>query len=227
MRNELIISKLGTPVMNHVLVSIVDNSTEFKTEGGIDVRSDYASDAWSDAKGFNISEFMPRSGVVVALPSVLSDYGYDYIPDMELQVGDTVFWNLMSCREMQILNLNGKLYGLVVYQELLIRVREDIILPINGQVLLSAVSKETKAMAYSVVKPFSDVWKIEMMPEQLPVSHIERRNCHVGWEKNDFVKILVNESPYRIEGQINKSLSSELFCVPEHMILATVKDPTI
>lgn len=224
MRNEIQIEKLGRPVMNRVLVSIKDTSDEFQTKGGIDVRSAYNADCYADSLGFNVSEFLPRSGVVVTLPSVISDFKYDYMTENELQVGDTVFWNLMSCRDMLVMDCDGAKYGQPDYHEILVRVRDGVVTPINGNVLLSAVEKSIKALEYTVVKKSSDIWKIERLPEKMPVSHIERRNSEVDWSVGDRVKLLVNQSPYRIEGELNKILDAELFCVPEHMILSTVNN---
>ena len=223
MRNEISVNGLGRPVMNKCLIKIKDTFDEMQTKSGITIKSSIHEGAWSDSTGHNVSDFIPRHGEVVRLPRLISRYGFDYDTENELEIGDTVFWNLTVCMDMQILVCDGEKYALIDYHGILIRVRNGVITPINGYVLLSPVSKTVTALSYSKTQEITDIWKIKQLPDKDAVSTIPRRNTTTPWEAGDQIKIMVGMSPYKIEGDLNKVLSEDLYCVPKFMVLCTVK----
>lgn len=219
MRNEIPIDKLGIPVMNQVFIKIEDIEDSFKTKGGIIAKSDFVPEAWSDSEGHSVTTFIPRSGVVSAIPGIITAYGWDYDTECEIQVGDTVFWSIGSFESCSVLVCSGEKFLSINYHKLLIRVRDGEILPVNGNVLLTCVSKVHTALSYTVTDKLSNLWDIYQMPEKIPVSRMPRRNGEIQWAVGDRVIILVNMSAIRIEGDINKILDKELYCVPWHFIL--------
>lgn len=219
MRNEIPIDKLGIPVMNQVFVKITDIEDSFKTKGGIIAKSDFVPEAWSNSEGHSVTDFIARSGVVAAIPKIITSHGYDYETECEIQVGDTVFWSIGSFESCSVLVCSGEKFLSINYHKLLIRERDGDILPLNGNVLLTSVSKVRTALSYTVTDKLSNLWDICQMPEKIPVSKIPRRNGEMYWEVGDRVIISVNQSAMKIEGDINKSLDKELYCVPWHFIL--------
>jgi len=222
MRNEIQLEKLGKPLMNKILVEIEDTSSEFTTKGGIIAKSDYDNEAWSDSIGHSVSEFIPRSGKVINTPRLITAYNYDYHTIREVEIGDIVFWNLICFAEMQVISCDGKKYVLCDYHDILIRLRNGVITPINGYVLLRPVSKETTALAYTKVQKVTDYWDIIKMPETIPISQVERRNSPTEWEVGDRVILMVFQSPFRIEGALNKVLEEDLYCAPVWMVLCSI-----
>ena len=223
-RNEIIVDKLGTPLMSKILIKVQDTFDEFTTKGGIIAKSDVNKEAWSDSEGHNLSEFIPRHGEVVKMPRSINPYGWDYFTDCEIEVGDTVYWSIVSFENVTVLVYEGQRYVQIDYHALLIRIRDGKILPINGNVLFSPVPIEKKYLDHVVVEPITDRWTIYQLPEKVPVSKIARRNGDVSmWSKGDRVITLLNKALIKIEGDINKSLDKDLFTCPIFMILCNVK----
>ena len=223
MRNEIIVESLGTPLMSKILVKVVDTFDRFTSKGGIIIKNCANDEAWSDGEVYNITEFIPRHGEVVKMPRSINSHGYDYFTDCEIEVGDTVYWSIVSFENVTVLVCEGQRYVQIDYHALLIRIRNGKMLPINGNVLLSPVSKETKALSYTQTEKITDRWDIVQLSEKIPVSKIARRNGETDWEVGDRVILLVNRSPIKIEGDINKSLDREMYCAPWWMILVNVK----
>lgn len=227
MRNEIEVDRLGIPVMNKIFVKIQDIETEFTTKGGIIAKSDFAPDAWSNAEGHSVTEFIPRHGVVAAVPKIITAYGWDFDTDCEIQVGDTVFWSVGSFENHTVLCCNDEKFLSIDYHAILIRIRNGNILPINGNILLAPVAKEKTALRYTVAQKTSNLWDIVTMPEKIPVSKKPHRNGELPWSEGDRVILMVGMNAIKIEGDINKSLEKELYVIPWWMVLCDVKKETV
>lgn len=223
MRNEIQINRLGRPINNHVFVEIQDTSFEFKTESGIIAKSAFSEDAWSDAKGYSVSDFMPRSGIVSAIPRVLYPSGFDYKTELEIEVGDEVFWSAHVVEGCTVLVCAGKKYLKIDYHHLLARRRSCEICPINGYVLFKAVPEVKTALAYTETKKISDKWDIFILPEKLPVSLLRKRNVPMIWEEDDRVLLMVNSSPLKLESSLRSTMDVELYAAYFWMILCDVE----
>jgi co-chaperonin GroES (HSP10) len=222
MRNEIFVDKIGKPVMNNVIVEVVDTFDSFISKGGIKLVNAADKESWGDNTGYNITEFIVRYGTVVRLPKGIYPGSFDYATECELQVGDVVYWNSISFKEHLPMICEDKKYLLVDYHEILLRIRDGEMTPINGNVLLHAIQKEETALSYTKVYEKTEKWKIYKKPEKKNIELSPRNEFTDIWEVGDTVYILVMDKPYRIEGYINRNLDEVVYACPLRMILCAV-----
>jgi len=223
MRNQIYIDSLPTAMVNNkVLVGVEDTFEGFKTKGGIELVNLTEPDSWADSKQFNISEFVMRNGKVLLVPKVITKGSFTYNTDCELEIGDTVWWNLISFQNHVPLIYNRKLYLMVDYHEILARKRDGKITPINGMGLFTPVAKTSTALSYCVQTGFSDEWILDTLPQRPLRYKDDRRSVSDIWAVGDKVRLLVGGSPFKLEGTINKSLEKELYACPMNYVICTV-----
>lgn len=224
MRNEITIKTLPTKVVNNrVLVEVEDVFTSFKTDSGIELVNLTEHDSWSDSNQFNISEFVMRYGKVVLVPEIITQGSFSYNTKPEISVGDIVFWNLISFQDHIPLRLGKKVYLLVDYHEIHAKETPDgYLIPVNGFGLFLPVSETITALSYTQEQGVTDEWELYAKPEN-PVEYENTdRNASDIWEVGDRVRLLVKQSPYKLEGTIRKKLLMDLYACPMNYIICTV-----
>lgn len=222
MREEIFIDKLPTKVINNqVLVGVEDTFEGFTTDGGINLVNLTEKDSWGDSKEFNISEFVMRHGKVKLVPDKITMGSFSYDTDVELEPGDTIFWNLISFQNHIPLVYKKNLYLLVDYHEILARKRDDVIIPINGFALFTPVGEEEKYLAHKIQRNITTKWRLEVLPEK-PVIHAKgAREASDIWDIGDTVQLLVGASPFKLEGTIKTSLDKNYFACPVNFIICS------
>lgn len=149
------LDKLPSKVMNNNVLVYIDFIPEdgslIKTKGGLDIQ--LAGGTWQEASR------VARYGEVVRVPSELKSHKtheatsdrngsasfipMDYECDMELQEGDTVYFTKMASANAIRTIIGNKVYFLIHYSEIVLRVRENVIYPLNGNVLVSKVMEDS------------------------------------------------------------------------------------
>ena len=223
MRNEINIKELPSRAINNlVLVEVEDVFTSFTTGGGIKLVNLTVEDSWGDSDEFNISEFVMRYGTVILVPETITKGSFSYTTKPEIQVGDVVFWNLVCFQDLIPLRFGKKLYLLVDYHELHAKETPDgRLIPINGFGLFAPVSETFTAMKYSHTKGISDEWILVTLPEYNVEYDNPDKNASSVWETGDKVRLLVRQSPYKLEGTIRRKLAKELYACPMNFIICT------
>lgn len=223
LRDEIIVDELPVRVINNrLLVKIEDTFSGFKTKGGIELVNLTTEDTWGDSHQYNISEFVPRWGIVYKAPDIVTRGSFNYNTKVEVEEGDLVFWSLVSFQGHIPIVHDKQRYLLVDYHEILCLIRGDEIVPVNGYGLFSPVGKEEKALEFTKRNKVSDVWKLEYLPKE-NVRYIDKNRKPADiWEKGDNVILLVRTSPFKIEGNINKLLDKELYACPMNFIICSV-----
>jgi hypothetical protein len=222
MRNEIHIKQLPTKVINNlVLVEVEDVFTSFKTKHGIQLVNLTEDDSWGDSTEYNISEFIMRYGTVVLVPEVISKGSFSYNTTPEIKAGDIVFWNLICFQDLIPLKFGKKLYLLVDYHEIHAKESDGKLVPINGFGLFSPVSETFTALQYSVTKGISDEWILEALPESNVEYVNPDKNASDIWSVGDKVRLLVRQSPYKLEGTIRRKLDKELYACPMNFVICT------
>jgi co-chaperonin GroES (HSP10) len=229
MRNEIIVDKLGKPLMNKVLVKVTDTFDEFKSKGGIDVINSVHEDSWNDSPGYNITEFVPRHGSVVDFPFKITHGSYDYETVNELCIGDEVWWSSISFKDHQPIVCGNDKYLLVDYHEILVvynyrafRNGNPVeLFPVNGNVILKPVAREEKALDWVIRHRKTDLWEIYIKPYRLNKELNPLNEFKDVWEEGDIVYISVYDSPFKLEGDINRSLSEDLYVCPLRFVLCS------
>lgn len=220
MRNEIYTDKLGRPVRNRVLVSIDDHFNEIKTKSGLILPNVSHNEASANSPGYSYSEFAVRFGTVVSIPKVITSGTFDYETKCEVEVGDIVYWNLISFASHIPLVCDEKKYLLVDYHEIILKVdKNEQIVPINGNALFTSVPSEQTFGVFTLTKSITEKWKVHTKPLSQP-EELNPRYCHDDiWEIGDVVLLKVADKPYKLEGKFVANLPEELFAAPLRMIL--------
>jgi hypothetical protein len=108
--------------------------------------------AYVDTK-FNPSRFVPRYGIVHSLPHVLTNSSFTWTPNMEVEIGDTVWFGAMPSvlatgteeggdSNAKCLVCNGELYLCVDYHHLIIAKRGESMFALNGLLITKPVEPD-------------------------------------------------------------------------------------
>lgn len=120
---------------NKVLVQIAERNIEKKTESGVILIAPTDTD-------WNPAIHSDRHGVVYAVPPSLrfdrTPYGMSWETEMELAVGDEVWFDFMDSENCVVLDCDdGNDYKLIEYENIYVARREGEIIPLNGYCLFS------------------------------------------------------------------------------------------
>lgn len=142
-RNLYKLDKLPTKMLNNnVLVGIDDDpSGETVRPSGI-ILSGMHGVEWKDA------DYLPRYGVVVSIPDRLvnrtfanmdSDGLMEWGTEMEVKVGDTVYFGAMISANANAIEVDDVMYLLVPYSRLILKATDEELYPLNGNILMEEV----------------------------------------------------------------------------------------
>lgn len=223
MRNELFTEKLGIPVRNNVLVEVTDHFDQIETESGILLPNMSHEESKGDSPGYSFSEFSIRYGKVINIPTVIYPGSFDYNTECEVLPGDIVYWNYFSFLNHQPLVMDDRKFLLVDYHDIMFRIRDDKMVPVNGNALFTPVVEAHTYGAYTNIIRITDQWKIYLLPEKMPEFLNPRHYTNVDWEIGDVVYLAVADKPFKVEGDIVKNLEEELYACPVRMIWVEVK----
>lgn len=136
-------------VNNKVLVKVdvfYDNGDYFKTKGGLKII--LAGGEWNEAA------YVPRFGTVVNIPKKLISRWesepsgvlnpMQWKTKLEIEIGDIVYWGIMAGANSPVLEVNGDVYFIVDYGDLIMRVRGEEKRGLNGYVLCEEVVEKTR-----------------------------------------------------------------------------------
>lgn len=222
MRNELYADKIGKPVRNNVFVEVIDIFNEIQTNLGFILPNMSDEESKGDSPGYSFREFAVRFGKVVGVPDIITPGSFDYDTEVEVKEGDIVYWNYFSFLNHQPIVVGEKKYLLVDYHDIIFRIRDEKITPVNGNALFAPVPEKISFAEFESVKDVTEKWIIHTLPERLPSFRNQRHYTDVNWEIGDKVFLAVGDKPFEIEGDIVKNLPGRLFACPVRMILCTV-----
>lgn len=132
----------GFPVNNNVLVE-VDLAENQRSKSGL-ILGD---------KSWDESGMVTRTGTVVAIPGKLwfrkrrEQWGMEWETDMLVEVGDRIFWGILSAYDCPVIMCKDKIYFLIKYDDVICRtVSTDTdyikLYPLNGYVLYDILTSE-------------------------------------------------------------------------------------
>lgn len=128
------------PINNKVILRVDYDPEEEKTEAGI-----YKGSGWWDSTGHLV-----RYGEVVSVCDKLFEreedgFGVEWGTEVEVQVGDTVYMSKMESYNAPLFKKDGKIYFVVDYSELVLRIRDGVVYPLNGYLIVEKVEETAKA----------------------------------------------------------------------------------
>lgn len=125
--------------MNHVLVQITRHAEGLKTNAGIQIgfNEDVVYAEGDDSHSANLAEVF---GVVTKVPDKLffdpsDSKSMDWDTDMELQIGDLVWYSLVEAKNSVQVLCDGITYKSVPYQDCYVAKRDRKVIVLNGYVL--------------------------------------------------------------------------------------------
>lgn len=145
-RDIIQLDSLGDkPMINNlVLVKVdvfYDNGDIYTTKGGLKLI--IAGGEWNEVK------YVPRYGTVAKKPNTLITTkthksngvlsALEWETDIDIEVGDTVFWGIMAGANAVMIECKGDVYFLINYGDLILRIRGEEREALNGYVLCSDV----------------------------------------------------------------------------------------
>lgn len=99
---------------------------------------------------WNEADHVVRHGVVSMIPDRLktrkesdSDGMMEWGTEIEVEVGDTVFFGIMASANAFAIKVDGQLYYVIPYSRFIARVRDEVY-PLNGYVLMEEVIESTR-----------------------------------------------------------------------------------
>lgn len=132
-----------TPICNKVLVHIENKNSNATTESGIILCAD---PDWDEGANCNVY------GTVKAIPNKLLrrekayyEFGMEHGTEMEVEVGDKVFFTRTESYNCDAITVGDDLYYLVDYPELILALRGDKRIMLNGFVLMERINEEMKS----------------------------------------------------------------------------------
>lgn len=222
MRNEIAVSKIGRPIQNNVLIEVTDIFDEFTTKSGVVVFNAAHEDAWGDSAQYKISNFFIRHGTVVRIPDRIVPDSFDFVPEIEIEPGDEVYFNIVAFKDSTPIVMDERKFMLVHYKEMYMSVRNGMIKPLNGYGVFSPVKSTIKFGHFESEKKVTNHWILRIKPHTYPAELNPRYHFDDIWEIGDKVMLKVLDKPFKVEGDFNRTLEEELYCCPMRMIMCSV-----
>ena len=106
-----------------------------------------------DGAEWNEAENIVRNGEVVMIPDKLvyrnkfnddSEGMQEWGTELEVEVGDEVFFGKIASANAESLEVDGVLYYMMPYSRLILAVRDGVLIPLNGYCLLGEVKDKTR-----------------------------------------------------------------------------------
>ena len=205
------------PVLNKVLVE-VENTYDVKTsKGGVIMPNAAHFEAEADSTGYNLSEWIIRTGVVHTMPRELSIRGYDWHPNKgEIQVGDQVYWSIARFFNYPVIQTDDKRMFLIVdYHDLIMKKVDGKPVPVNGFYLFTQMTAERKIFEHTIVDKLEE-YKIVAIGDEVQYES-DSFNYKSMWEVGDVCLLMV--PPFKLEAKISHEFDEEYFLAQKRHIL--------
>lgn len=129
----------------------MNNRVLVKVTGDYDdgVRISKIADIVAAGGEWEESSRVVRHGVVAMIPDKLtsrsaSENGMEWETELDVQVGDTVYFGIMASANAESVKIGEDLYYLIHYSRFILRMRDNEITMLNGYVLLSEVIEKLR-----------------------------------------------------------------------------------
>ena len=219
MRNVTFLETAPIPTHNKVLVRVKDTYDEKKTASGIILSNAAHFESEADSPGFNLSEWIVRTGVVEKMPRILSLSNYDWYPNDEISVGDQVYWPIVRFFEYEVIKTDdGGLFMLVDYHDIHLKKVDGVAIPVNGFILFTQEKRTESALEYSVEK--DEQWfDIVRIGQDIKYEY-EPFNYEAEWEEGD--RCILNVPPYKLEAETTREFDEQYFLAQKRHILMAI-----
>lgn len=214
MSRILTTNKIAEVPAGKLLVEIDYNYYERESKGGVILPNAAHEEAEADGDGFNLSEWIIRHGKVVRMGESDNE-SYDWVSDGEIKVGDVVYWSIVRYFDYPLIEVDKTYYLIVDYHDILVRVRNEELSPVNGFYLFTNEPLEDGWGAFVAVK-HNPWYRLEQMGEEVKYEHYEFNYSGI-WEVGMDCLLLV--PPIKLEADTNRHLDKDYFVAQKRHIL--------
>ena len=220
MRETIQIDKIPTPVHNEVVIRIQDDYKVKQRNSGIFLSNAAHDEAEADSEGYELSQFIIRSGVVVKMPRILYPE-YDWFANQrEIKEGDKVFWPIVNFFNYRYLYmLSGELFIVVNYYDIHAKEIDGIPVPVNGYCIFEQEKKQEVAFEY-VAEKESGWYSLVRKPEKDVIYERETFNYEDIWEVGD--RCLLNVPPFQLEAKTSEEFEKSYYLAQKRHIRIAV-----
>ena len=206
-----------TPLRNQVLIEVEDTYSVKESKGGIIMSNAAHFEAEADSTGFNLSEWIIRSGVVHTMPRVLTAGNYDWLPIKgEIKVGDQVYWSIILFFNYPVIQTDDKrMFLLVNYHDIILKKVDNKPVPVNGFYLFTQKTAERKVFDHTIVDKLEE-YKIKAVGEEIEYSN-DKFNFDPIWGVGDNCILMV--PPYKLEADTDREFDEQYFLAQKRHIL--------
>ena len=217
MREVIFLPKPITPTQNKVLIEIEDTYDIKTSKGGVLMSNAAHFDAEADSTGYNLSEWIIRTGVVHTMPRVLTMGGWDWMPNKgEVNVGDQVYWSIARFFTYPVIQTDDKrMFLLVDYHDLILKKVDGKPVPVNGFYLFTQMTEERKVFEHTIVDKLEE-YKIVAIGDEIQYES-DSFNYESIWEVGDTCILMV--PPFKLESKISQEFENEYFLAQKRHIL--------
>jgi len=215
MKEILFVEKTKTPCENKILVRIEDKYSLKESKGGILLSNAAHEEAEADSPGFNLSEWIIRSGVVEEIPRKISSASYDWYPAGEINKGDIVYWPIVRFFDYPVIRSHDGLFVLVDYHDIFVKRVGPIPIPINGYYLFTQEIEKQKALEYVVEKP-TGWYKLIRMGMDVKYEY-EGFNFKPLWKPGHLCYL--NVPPFKLESDTGFDFKEKYYLAQKRHIL--------
>lgn len=216
MIDVIYMDKLQTPCESKVFVKI-KNSYDIKvSKGGVFLKNAAHEEAEADSHGFQLSEFIIRSGIIEKMPEGFSMNGYDWNLNNEIKVGDHVFWPIVRFFDYPLIQTEEGLYLLIDIHDLIVKEVDGEAIPLNGFYLFTQENKETRFGVYVSKKP-SGWYNLIRKGEEIVYDN-NSFNYKAPWKIGCRCFLMV--PPFKLEADTGFEFKEEYFLAQKRHILA-------
>lgn len=217
MRDIVFIEKPIIPLHNQVLIKVEDTYDDKTSKGGIIMHNAASFDAEADSTGYNLSQWIIRSGIVHTMPRELSQQDYDWKPNKgDIKEGDEVFWPIVKFFDYPVLKTDaGDLFLLVNYHDIHLKIVDGKPVPVNGYYLFTQSTRERVIFEY-VHEETTGRYRLEIIGDDVEYDY-EEFNYGADWKVGD--ECLLAVPPFKLEAEISQQFEKQYFLAQKRHIL--------
>lgn len=216
------VNQIDTPADGKVIVRIKDEYDLAVSNGGVLLSNAAHKEAQCSSEGFNLHEWIIRSGVVVKLPKNAYKGSYDWMPTDEIKLGDIVFWPIVKFFDYPKLKTpDNDLFMLVDYMDIYARISEgnDLPDPVNGFYVFTRNFEHIKALEFETEK-ISEWYTLEKKGRDV-VYDEDQFNDNRQWKVGS--KCLLMVPPIQLESNLKSTFKTDYFLAQKRHILASME----
>ena len=217
------IDKILEPKAGMVLLEIPDTYWTMQSKGGVLLQNAAVEEAKASSPGFDLHNWIPRFGKVVAISPDKKTPDYDWEPNKnEIKIGDDAYFPIVYFFDFPVFKTtDNKMYLMMAYQAILAvrRGDSDELTPVNGYYLFSRV-KDSRTYFEYVVEKDTDWYILEKKGFGIEYREDDFNHPHC-WNENIECYLMV--PPIKLESELKRLQDKEYYLAQKRHILIGIK----